>query len=63
MEQRRLFIEDVENETASITELCQLYGISRKTGYKWIDRYRRFGLAGLQERSKRPRSNPRRPTG
>lgn len=27
----------------SITELCQLYGVNRKTAYKWIERYLRHG--------------------
>jgi putative transposase len=31
--------------------LCREYGISRKTGYKWLGRYRCEGAAGLRERS------------
>ncbi|HSD52138.1 MAG TPA: IS481 family transposase [Candidatus Methylomirabilis sp.] len=42
----------------SMTELCELYGVSRKTGYKWLDRYLRDGPAGLEERSRRPGSSP-----
>jgi transposase InsO family protein len=34
-----------------MTELCERYQISRKTGYKWLDRYRLEGAAGLRERS------------
>jgi transposase InsO family protein len=34
-----------------MTELCERYGISRKTGYKWLDRYRLEGPGGLEERS------------
>ncbi|MBK7600231.1 MAG: helix-turn-helix domain-containing protein [Acidobacteria bacterium] len=34
-----------------ITELCDRYSISRKTGYKWIDRYLTDGPAGLADRS------------
>src|SRR5205814_1710614 len=34
-------------------------GISRKTGYKWIDRYVRHGPAGLEEQSRRPQHSPR----
>jgi len=45
-------------DTLSITELCELYGISRKTGYKWIDRYLRQGPAAFEERSRRPRGSP-----
>jgi putative transposase len=32
--------------------------ISRKTSYKWIDRYLQHGPAGLEERSRRPRRAP-----
>jgi transposase InsO family protein len=38
--------------------LCERFGISRKTGYKWIERYLRHGAAGLEDRSRRPRSAP-----
>src|SRR5438445_4118867 len=58
MDQRTQFIADHLRDVLSITELCALYGISRKTGYKWIDRYLRHGPAGLEERSRRPRRAP-----
>ncbi len=35
---RTQFIADFLRDALSITELCALYGVSRKTGYKWIDR-------------------------
>lgn len=41
-----------------MTELCAEYGISRKTGYKFRDRYEKLGPAGLYEASRRPRSSP-----
>jgi transposase len=56
MDQRTQFIADHLRDTLSITELCELY--SRKTGYKWIDRYLRRGPAALEERSRRPRRSP-----
>lgn len=34
--------------------LCESYGISRKTGYKWVERYQAEGIEGLKERSRRP---------
>jgi len=37
---------DYLREVLSVTELCELYGVSCKTGYKWIDRYLRQGPAG-----------------
>ena len=43
MDQRTQFIADHLRDSLSITELCALYSISRKTGYKWIDRYLRHG--------------------
>ena len=58
MDQRTQFIADFLRDALSITELCGLYGVSRKTGYKWIDRYLRHGPAGLEERSRRPRRAP-----
>jgi putative transposase len=58
MNQRTQFIADHLRDVLSITELCALYGIARKTGYKWIDRYVRHGPAGLEERSRRPQRAP-----
>ena len=54
MDERMQFINDVRRGVLSITELCQRHGISRKTGYKWIDRVEAEGPAGLRERSHRP---------
>src|SRR5438552_17830999 len=34
--------------------LCQEYGISAKTGYKWKERFLREGMEGMGERSRRP---------
>ncbi len=58
MHQKTLFIADHLRGTRSVTELCAEYGISRKTAYKWIDRYIRRGPAGLEDRSRRPRTAP-----
>jgi transposase InsO family protein len=37
-----------------MTELCERYGISRKTGYKWLARFEAEGAAGLVDRSRAP---------
>ena len=58
MDQRTQFIADHLRRVLSVTELCDLYGVSRKTAYKWIDRYLRQGPAGLEERSRRPHASP-----
>ena len=59
MDQRTQFIADFLRDTLSISELCREYGISRKTGHKWIDRYLHEGPTGLEELSRRPRHCPR----
>ena len=38
--------------------LCDGFGVSRKTGYKWVERYETDGVAGLEERSRAPLSHP-----
>ena len=58
MDQKIQFIVDYLRRTLSITEVCALYGVSRKTGYKWIDRYLTSGPPGLEDRSRKPGSSP-----
>ena len=43
----------------SMTDLCEQYEISRKTGYKWAERYEAHGRAGLTDQSRRPHHSPR----
>ncbi len=54
MDFRVQFISDYLSGLASMTELAEQYGVSRKTGYKWVARYRAEGPGGLAERSRRP---------
>jgi transposase InsO family protein len=58
MSLRQEFVRLSENKAVSFTELCQRYGISRKTGYKWLGRYRKQGSAGLADHSRRPKKSP-----
>lgn len=51
MEQRTLFIRDWLKHRFAMTELCTMYGVSRKTGYKWVSRYLHDGPDGMLERS------------
>jgi len=44
----------------SMTELCERYGVSRPTGYKWLERHQAAGGAGLTDRSRTPRDCPHR---
>lgn len=59
MEERLRFIADVLAGDETMRELCELYGISRKTGYKWCARHRLEGVDGLKERSRAPRAHGR----
>lgn len=54
MDEKILFIADHLREACSFAQLCERYGISRKTGYKWVERYQAEGIEGLEERSRRP---------
>ncbi|WP_026186332.1 integrase core domain-containing protein [Thioalkalivibrio thiocyanodenitrificans] len=58
MDEKILFIGEHLRGLYSHSELCERYGISRKTGYKWICRYQAQQLEGLQERSRRPLHSP-----
>ena len=51
MDQRVLFIADQQTGLWTMTELCERYEISRKTGYKWLERFRTEGACGLKNRS------------
>ena len=54
MSEKREFVELAGRDGANVSELCRRFGISRKTGYKWLHRVRAEGLTGLHERSRRP---------
>ena len=49
MEQRLAFIRELNTELFTITELASEYGISRKTAYKWLERYDADGIDGLRD--------------
>src|SRR3984957_10392783 len=50
------------NEGESIQALAEIYGVARKTVYKWLARHDGEGVAGLADRSRVPRSFPGRVT-
>jgi putative transposase len=58
MEQRLEFIREYHSELFTMTELAAYYGISRKTGYKWLAQYEAHGARGLSDRSRRPHHSP-----
>jgi putative transposase len=59
MDERVSFIADHRTGLWTMTELCERYEVSRKTGYKWLERYRLEGAAGLMERSHAPHEHGR----
>jgi transposase InsO family protein len=60
MDQRARFIRDHRLDLYPMAELCARYGISRKTGYKWLARFEEAGRLGLQDRSRAPHDCPHR---
>jgi transposase InsO family protein len=57
-EQKVKFVVAATRREKSFTALCQEFGISRPTGCLWRKRYEEAGLAGIAERSRRPRQSP-----
>jgi transposase InsO family protein len=60
MEEIARFVIMAQSARFTVTELCEQFGISRKTGYKHLERYALEGLKGLAPRSHRPLRFPQR---
>jgi transposase InsO family protein len=60
MSLRQEFLSLANQAGSNFSQLCRRFGISRKTGYKWLKRYRQTGVAGLADCSRRPQHSPRR---
>jgi len=58
MNERMKFVADCLREEETIAELRRQYGVSRKTAYKWIERFDQEGPGGLHDRSRAPRNHP-----
>lgn len=60
MDQRKQFVKMSLQGEHSVAELCRRFGISRKTGHKWLCRHRAGDgeEAALEDRSRRPRTSP-----
>lgn len=61
-EQRVRFVIAASLATKPFRQLCEEFGISRPTGYEWMERYREAGLAGIVEHTRRPQRSPRQTT-
>ena len=55
MEQKEEFILLWKCRSYSLTALCEMFDISRPTGYKYVKRYERYGIPGLNELPRSPR--------
>src|SRR5687767_4193713 len=58
MEQRARFVLEALQGRFTMSELCERYGVSRKTGYKWIERYHYQGVSGCDDRPRAPLRHP-----
>jgi transposase InsO family protein len=59
-EQRYELVRAIKAATEPIAEVSRRWRVSRKTAYKWLNRYRRLGLRGLWDESRRPERMTRR---
>jgi putative transposase len=53
-DQRQQLVDMFIKGTVSMTELCKHFGISRKTAYKWYNRYLAMGIEGFKDQSRAP---------
>ena len=58
VDERMRFVIAVEREGSTFAVVCREFGVSRRTGYKWLERYREGGVAGLVDRSRAPLHRP-----
>jgi transposase InsO family protein len=59
-EERMRFVAACLDEESdwTMSELCEAFGVSRKTGYKWLERYEEFGVQGLRDQCRAPKTRP-----
>ena len=58
MKLRQKFVELALHQSVPFADLCRRFGVSRQTGYKWLNRYKKDGIAGLADQSRRPLHSP-----
>ena len=58
MDERARFAREALQGCFTMSELCWRYGIARKTGYKWLERYDQEGTLGCGDRPRAPRRHP-----
>src|SRR5215472_14280189 len=58
VDERMRFVMAVEERVEAFAQVCRRFGVSRKTGYKWVERYREAGVSGLADGSRAPLHHP-----
>ena len=58
MDERMRFVMAIETQEEAFAAVCRRFEVSRKSGYKWIERYRAEGVVGLIDRSRAPLNHP-----
>ncbi len=51
-QQRLKAVQAYINGDATMSHICKQYGISRKSGYKWVQRFLEKGIPGLSDQSR-----------
>lgn len=59
MSERLRFVTALRRHKSSFRSLCAAFNVAPKTGYKWLHQFEVAGPTGLQDRSRRPKSNSR----
>jgi len=59
VQEREAFVKAALSQSLSMTAACRKFGVSRKTGYKWLDRYDEMGRQGLVDQSRAPHQQGR----
>ena len=54
VDQRLQFLSSYQKKEMSLSDLCREFGVSRPTGYRWINRYKEVGPEGLLDRNRKP---------
>jgi transposase InsO family protein len=58
LEERFRLVDEWNSGDWNMAELCRIYGVTRKTGYKWVERYEAWGMDGLRDLSRAPDCHP-----
>jgi transposase InsO family protein len=58
LDERMRFMLALEQREETFAALCRRFSVSRKTGYKWLERYEAAGVEGLIDRSRAPHAHP-----